>query len=71
MAKDADEAMFVSSGSALAKGKERDWWSTHLEGEMEKLEVTGPWSEIEGESVDPKGKMGHRSARVKAAREES
>ena len=38
---------------------------------MEKLEVTGPWSRIEGGSMDPKGKMGHRSASVRAAREES
>ena len=37
---------------------------------MEKLEVIGPWSRTEGDSVDPKGEMGHRSARVKAAREE-
>ena len=42
-----------------------------LEGEMEKLEVIGPWFGTEGRSVDPKGKMGHRSARVKPAREES
>ena len=32
---------------------------------MEKLEVIGPWSRTEGRSVDPKGKMGHRSARTK------
>ena len=38
---------------------------------MEKLEVTGPWSGTDGGSVDPKGKMGHRSARVQTAREES
>ena len=36
-----------------------------------KLEVVGPWSETEGGSVDSKGKMGYRSARVKAARKES
>ena len=36
---------------------------------MEKLQVTSP-SGTEGGSVDPKGKMGHRSARWKAAREE-
>ena len=32
---------------------------------MEKLEVIGPWSGTEGGCVDPKGKMGHRSARAK------
>ena len=37
---------------------------------MEKLEVIGPWSATEGGFVDPKGKMGHRSARAKAAKEE-
>ena len=72
MAKDADEAMSESSWTALAKGKERGWWSTDLEGEMEKLEVMGPWSGTEGGPVDPKGKTGHRSTRVKtAAREDS
>ena len=38
---------------------------------MEKLEVVGPWSGTEGGSVDRKGKMGHKSARTKVAREES
>ena len=37
---------------------------------MEKLEVTGSWSGTEGSFVDPTRKMGHRSARVKTAREE-
>ena len=68
MAKDAGEAMSESAGTALAKGKGRGWWSIDLEGEMEKLEVIGPWSGTEGGSVDPKGKIGHRSAREKAAR---
>ena len=71
MAQDADEAKSESSWTALAQGKERRWWSIDLEGEMEKLEVVGPWSGTEGGSVDPKGKMGHRSARAKAAKEES
>ena len=65
-AKDADEAKSKSSWTALA----RDWWSIDLEGDMEKLEVEGPWSGTGGRSVDPKGKMGHRSARTKIAREE-
>ena len=55
MAQDADEAMSESSWTALAKENERDWWSIDLEGEVEKLEVVGPWSGTEGGSVDPKG----------------
>ena len=53
MAEDVGEAKSESSWTALAKGKERDWWSIDLEGEMEKLEVTGPWSGTEGGSLDP------------------
>ena len=37
---------------------------------MEKLEVTCPWSGTEGGSVNPKGEMGYRSLRWKAAKEE-
>ena len=37
---------------------------------MEKLEVVGPWSGTEDGSVDPKEKMGHRSARTEVARED-
>ena len=64
-AQDVDKAKFESSWNALAKVKERDWWSIDLEGEMENLEVIGPCSGIDGVSTDPKGKMGHRSARAK------
>ena len=59
MAKETDEAMSESSWTALAKEKERDWWSIDLEGYMGKLEVEGPWSGTEGGSVEPKGKMGY------------
>ena len=41
-AQDADDAMSESSWTALAKEKDREWWSTDLEGEMEKLGVAGP-----------------------------
>ena len=51
--------MSESSWTALAKGKERDWCSVDLEGEMEKLEVVSNLSRTEGGSVDSKGKMGH------------
>ena len=54
MAKEAGEAMSESSWTALAKGQEKDWWSIDLEGDMEKLEVVGPWSGTEGGSMDPK-----------------
>ena len=53
MGKDAVEALSESSWTALAKSKERGWWSIDLEGEMEKLEVIGPWSRTEGGSLDP------------------
>ena len=36
MGKDADEAWSESSWTALAKGKERGWWSIDLEGEMDR-----------------------------------
>ena len=65
VAQEADDAMSEPSRTPLAKGKARDWWSTDLEGEMEKLEVTGPLSRTEGGSVDPKGKMGHKSVRTR------
>ena len=71
MPKEVEEVMSESSWTVLAEGKERDWWSIDLKGDMEKLEVVGPWSGAEGGSVDPKGKMSHRSARTQTAREES
>ena len=37
---------------------------------MEKLEAKGPWSGTESDSVDPKGEIGCRSTRTKAARKE-
>ena len=40
--------MSGSSWTALAKGKERDWWSVDMEVEMEKLEVVGLLSGTEG-----------------------
>ena len=50
--------MSESSWIALGKGKERDWWSIDLEGEIEKLEVIGLLSRTEGRSVDPKRENG-------------
>ena len=51
-----DEATSESSWTALAKKKERDWWSVDLEGEVEKLEARSPWSVTDGDSVDPNGR---------------
>ena len=70
MAQEVDEATSESSWTALANGQERDWWSIGLEGEVKKLEVSGPWSGTKGDSVEPKGATGHRSDRTKVAREE-
>ena len=70
MAQDAGDAMSELSWASLAKGKERDWWSMDLEGDVEKLEVEGPWSVTEGNSVEPKGEVGHMPDRTKVAREE-
>ena len=64
VAQDVDKAMSGSSWTALAKEKERDWWSIDLEGEMEKLEVVGLLSRTEG-GCGSEGKVGHRSARTK------
>ena len=53
MGKDADEATSESSWTALAKEKERDWWSIDLEGEVEKLEASGLWFGTQDDSVEP------------------
>ena len=63
MPQDADEAMSESSWTALLKVK--NWLSIDLKGEVEKLEVIGPWSRTEGGSVDPKG--GEKSELLKEA----
>ena len=44
--------MSESSWTALAKEKERDWWSIDQEGDMEKLEVD-PWI-VKGREEKPK-----------------
>ena len=70
VAQDADDAVSESSWIGLANWKERGWWSINLEGEMEKLEVVGPLSRTEGGSVDPSGKMSHRSDPTNVTKEE-
>ena len=61
---DADDATSEASWTAMVEVKERDWWSVNLEGEMEKLEVAGPWS---GQREDgPTGQLGQKSQEKKA-----
>ena len=69
MTKDMDEAMSGSSWTALARGRERDWWSSEPEGEVEKPEVIGLWSATEGVSTDPEGEGSHSMIRTKITRE--
>ena len=56
MWQDVDEATSESSWTALAKvwRGERDCWSIDLEGDVEKLEVSGLWFGTTGDSVEPK-----------------
>ena len=70
MAQKVDEAMSESSWTALAKGKDRDKWTIDLEGEVEKLEARGPWSGTEGDPVEFKGEVGHKSDRTKVTTED-
>ena len=70
LAHDTDEARPTSSWMALAREKDRDWWSADLEDEMEKLEVEGGFSGAESGSMDPKVKVGHRSDRTTTTKEE-
>ena len=65
MAQEVDEAMSESSWKGEGKRLSID-----LEGEVEKLEVSSPWSGTKGDFVEPKGEMGHESDRAKVTREE-
>ena len=53
MAQEMEEAKSAASWTALAKEKERDWWSIDLQGEVEELEVGCPWTVTKGDSMDP------------------
>ena len=70
MAQEMEEAIPEAPWTALAKDKERYWWSIDLEGEMEKLEVGCPWTVTKGDSMDPAGEMNHQPDGKKAAIEE-
>ena len=52
-------------------GKERDWWSADLDGEMEKLEIEGTFPFTEGGSMDPERKADQWSTRTVLSKEES
>ena len=63
-----DEEKSEASWTAVAKEKERAWWSVDPEGEAEELEVKGPGSVTDSCSVD--GEMRQQDPRWKAAKEE-
>ena len=65
MVQEVDDVTSESSWTALAKGE-----GTAVEGEVEKLEVSGPWFGTKGDSLDPKGKMGQKSDCGKVTRVE-
>ena len=52
-------------------GKERDWWSADVEGEMEKLVVDGSFSVTNGGSMDPESEADQWSTRTVRTKEES
>ena len=56
MPKEVEEVMSESSWTVLAEGKERYSWSIDLKGDMEKLEVVGPWSRLKADPWIPKGR---------------
>ena len=45
-------------------------WRLELEGEAEKPEAIGLWSEVKGVSVNPEGESRHRHAQTKMAQKE-
>ena len=77
---DTEEAMSASSRmgkaiseeswTALAKEKERDLWSIDFGGEVEELEVGGPWTSTKGNSMDSEREVCHQPDGEKAAVEE-
>ena len=54
------------SWTALARKKERDWWSIDLESEEKELEVRCPWTVTKGDSMDPEGEVNHTVRRRNA-----
>ena len=71
MALQVDKAISEESWTAFAIEKERDYWcSTDLAGEVEELEVGGPWTLPEGNSMDPDEEVYHPPEGEKAAVEE-
>ena len=68
--KDMEETTSEASWTTVKKGKTKEVWRLEPEGEAEKLEATGLWSEVKGVSVNPEGESGHRHARAKMERKE-
>ena len=71
VAQDADDAMSESSWKLWQRGRKETGGALTCRVKLEKLEVVGHLSRIKGGSVDPKGQMGHWSARTKITKEES
>ena len=71
MALQVDKAISEESWTTFAIKKERDYWcSTDLAGEVEELEVGGPWTLPKGNSMDPEEEVYHPPDGEKAAVEE-
>ena len=59
-----DEEVSTPSRRSTSLGKERDWWSADLEGEMEELAVEGSFSVARSGSKHPDGKADHWSTQT-------
>ena len=71
VAQDVDEEVSTPSRRPFFLGKERDWWSADLEGEIEKLAVEGSFSVTTGGSMNPDSKADHWSTRTVLTKEEN
>ena len=54
--KDMDETTSEASWTAVTKGKEKEVWRLEREGEAEKPEAMGLWSEVKGAATDRHGR---------------
>ena len=57
--KDMDETTSEASWTTVTEGKEKKVWRLQPDGEAEKPEATGLWSEVKGVSVNPEGESRH------------
>ena len=67
---DKEETTSEASWTAVTKRKEEEVCRLEPEGEAEKPEVTVPWKEVKGVSVNSEGESRHRHVRAKMARKE-